>query len=75
MFPGMGTAGVWLGRSGEVGGASLLSFLRGGRVLRKMPPKECAGMIYSPQDSLPSCTVPELFWLAGTQCHGILNDV
>lgn len=75
LFPRMGTAGAWLGRSGEVGGAGLLYFLRGGRVLSEMPPKECAGMIYSPQDSLPGCTVPVLVWLAGTRCHGILNDV
>lgn len=76
MFPGMETAEAWLGSSEEVGGgASLLYFLRGGCVLRKMPPKECAGMISSPRDSLPGCIVPVLFWPTGSKCHGILNYV
>lgn len=54
----LGWAGV-----GRRWGVQACCTFRGGRgecVLIKMPPEECAGMIYSPQDSLPSHTVPAL---------------
>lgn len=76
--PWGGAAGAWLAMSGEpVEGCRLAVLFRGWgeRVLREIPLEECAGMIYSPQDSLPSRIVPALLWLARPQCYGTPSGV
>lgn len=74
MVPGVGTDGAWLGRNGEVVRGCRLAMLFGGEcVPSEMPLEECAGMIYSPQDRLPSHIMPGLVWLMRLQHRGTLS--